>query len=190
MNIEGVRFNLVNPEDLKLGFLIESPETWNQNTPVQKGLNDRHLGTSDERYSCLTCGQKSYCPGHEGYIPLCKPCFIPNMLDHVIKTLRCVCPVCSAILLPVDDIKEKNIDWISDVVTSHAKYRFCGQGRVTEDGDPVGCGSHRSNYVKIDGLHIKGLMYEPLDPIGPPDAEGEDGGEVVTVAKRKKIEYV
>jgi hypothetical protein len=49
MSIQGVRFNLVNPEELKKTFLIESAETWNQNTPVAKGLNDRHLGTSDER---------------------------------------------------------------------------------------------------------------------------------------------
>lgn len=88
-------------------------------------------------YSCLSCGQKSYCPGHEGHIPLVKPCFIPNMLgkhtiklvfahqkllDHIIKCLRCVCPVCSRLLIPAEDIKEHTLDWIADAVTSHATY--------------------------------------------------------------------
>lgn len=56
MSIQGVRFNLVNPEELKKTFLVESAETWNQNTPVAKGLNDRHLGTSDERLACCLKG--------------------------------------------------------------------------------------------------------------------------------------
>jgi hypothetical protein len=45
MNIEGVRFKLINPAKVRETFLVESADTWNQNTPVTKGLNDRHLGT-------------------------------------------------------------------------------------------------------------------------------------------------
>ena len=44
------------------------------------------------------------------------------MLDHIIKCLRCVCPVCSKLLIPPQDIKEHTLDWIADAVTSHATY--------------------------------------------------------------------
>lgn len=173
--IKGVRFKLINPKELSQTFLVESPDTWNQNVPVPKGLNDRHLGTGDDRYSCLTCGQKSYCPGHEGHIVLAKPCFIPNMLDHVIKTLRCVCHVCSKLLIPEEEIAVKNLDWISDVVTNHAAYRFCGQGKKDEEtGEMIGCGAHRANYTKIDGLHIKGTLF---DPIVEADAQDDEDNE-------------
>lgn len=189
-SIQGVRFGLVDPKVLETtGFLIESSETWNQNTPVQKGLNDRHLGTSDERWSCLTCGQKSFCPGHIGQFPLCKPCFIPNMLDHVIKTLRCICPDCSKLLLFPSQIREKSIDWISDATTNHAAYRFCGQGLKNDDGEPLGCGAHRANYTKIDGLHIRGTMYVPLDldmAIEEDDKGKEEEGEPERVSTKRR----
>jgi DNA-directed RNA polymerase II subunit RPB1 len=175
--IKGVRFGLVNPKELSQTFLVETPYTWNQNVPVPTGLNDRHLGTADDRYSCLTCGQKSYCPGHEGHIVLAKPCFIPNMLDHVIKTLRCVCHVCSKLLIPEEEIAVKTVDWISDIVTNHAAYRFCGQGKKDEEtGELIGCGAHRANYTKIDGLHIKGTLFDPIVD----DDAGEDGVNINT----------
>lgn len=55
---------------------------------------------------------------------------------------------------------------------------------------PLGCGAHRSTYTKIDGLHIKGVMYQPLDCEDPVDevVAGDDNedAEEPSKSKRKK----
>jgi hypothetical protein len=117
---------------------------------------------------------------------LVKPCFIPNMLDHIIKCLRCVCPVCSKLLIPPQDIKEHTLDWIADAVTSHATYRFCGQQK------DIICGAHRANYTKLDGLHIKGVMFDPIEAAeieaaDQPDAEEEAPKRRKSSTRAKKI---
>lgn len=130
-----------------------------------------------------------------GHIELCKPCFIPNMLDHVIKVLRSVCPDCSALLIPEQDIREKSLDWIADTVASRAAYKFCGQNELGEDGEPRGCGCHRATYSKIDGLHIKGVLFVPIDepePIEMPDSnkkgkeEDDDDDDEESLRRRRK----
>lgn len=178
-------------------YRVQSAETTDQNTPVAGGLFDLHMGTIDRRYPCLTCGQREwYCPGHMGYIELCKPCFNPLMLDFVVQVLRSICPDCSALLIPEHEIKERSLRWVSNEVTSKAAYRFCtvGHPNVTwsdeEEEEQVvvdpnesltqkpegacGCGAHRAEYTKIDGLHIRAIMFE-MKPAEPEEAEEEGG---------------
>jgi len=122
-----------------------------------------------------------------GHLDLCKPCFIPNMLDHVIKVLRSVCPDCSSVLIPESNIKERSLEWVADAVTSHAAYKFCGQNELDEEGNPRGCGCHRGSYSKIDGLHIKGILYVPIiepEPLVP--AADDKGKEEESVTEEEK----
>jgi DNA-directed RNA polymerase II subunit RPB1 len=185
LTIQSIQLLLVDPEKIKRTcFLIESPETWDQNTPVKNGLFDLRMGVIDRRYVCQTCGQKEWaCPGHMGYMILCKPCFNPLMVDYVVKVLRSVCPDCSALLIPPSEIKEQTLDWVSNEVSSKAAYRFCCVGHPgdvgvqTEDGSEpqFGCRAHRADYTKTDGLHIKGIYYEPKaeDPADEVEEEGK-----------------
>lgn len=203
-SIKSIRFKLPDPDLLRKFFHVESGETWDQNTPVRGGLFDRHMGTIDRRYPCLTCGQREWnCTGHIGYIELVKPCFNPLMLDFTIKVLRSVCADCSAILIPEEDIKEKSLDWVANEVASKAAYRFCKVGHpnaawsdddeaeddkgkdeaagteaATGESHCAGCGAHRADYAKVDGLHIKAVFYERA--AAPPPDEAEE------VNKRRK----
>ena len=206
--IQKVSLKLVDPNMLlRIGFPIESSDTWDQNTPVKGGLMDLHQGTIDRRYVCQTCGQKEKdCPGHIGILRLCKPCFIVNMLDHIIKVLRCVCPDCSALLIAPDDVKECSLDWVAEEVASRAAHRFCIHGHP-EDIDPFneeegdqsaevdvrGCGAHRADYTKIDGLHIKGIFYDliPEEDVQIIHVDEDENGAVKKrkPTRKKKPKY-
>ncbi len=78
---------------------------------------------------------------------------------------------------------------MSNEVSSKAAYRFCACGHpqteiiIEEDQEEriLGCGAHRADYTKIDGLHIKGVFYE-VAPDEPDEAE-EEGK---TKRRRKK----
>ena len=196
-SIQQVHFGLINPNDLrKMGFLVTRPETQEQNMPVAGGLMDYHMGTID-RNPCLTCNQKEKdCPGHIGYIELIKPCFIINMVDHIIKVLRCVCPECSALLIAPEDVKEASLDWISDEITSRAAHRFCihghlddGNGSDSESEHEIlgsrGCGAHRADYSKVDGLHIKGTFYDLIVATDEVVEEAEEE-DLSTINKKRR----
>jgi DNA-directed RNA polymerase beta' subunit len=64
--------NKIDPDLIRrVGFRIESSDTWEQNTPVKNGLFDLRMGTIDRRFVCQTCGRKERtCPGHIGYFCL------------------------------------------------------------------------------------------------------------------------
>ena len=209
--IQKVCFRLVDPNMLiRTGFPIESSDTWDQNTPVKGGLMDLHQGTIDRRYVCQTCGQKEKnCPGHIAILRLCKPCYIVNMLDHIIKVLRCVCPDCSALLIAPEDVKECSLEWVADEVAGRAAHRFCihghpaeylGDDHEAEGGSEAlithGCGAHRADYTKIDGLHIKGVFYElaveEAEEVSQSEAEKEDraGPSTKKRARKNKPKYV
>ena len=207
-SIQQIQFQLIDPNMLlRIGFPIESSDTWDQNTPVKGGLMDLHQGTIDRRYVCQTCGQKEKnCPGHIGIIRLCKPCFIVNMLEQIIKVLRCVCPDCSALLIAPEDVKERSLEWVAEEVAGRAAHRYCIHGHPddvladSEEGDSSelsasggGCKAHRADYTKIDGLHIKGIFYDlaPLEAEEVPavveveEVEDESDGSVPRPKKRK-----
>ena len=191
--IERFEFSLIDPLKLKKVSVVEitSADMWEMNTPVKGGLFDLRTGTIDRRYVCQTCKQKeNNCPGHLSYIQLTKPCFIPNMIDHVMKVLKCVCPNCSALLIAPEDVKVKSLAWVAEEVTKRAAYRFCKQGHPTafDDLDSIslsddssndneatdqiaGCGAHRALYTKADGLHIKGVFFEQIEV---PEDEAEE----------------
>lgn len=166
--LSGLSYKLMDPDKLRRSaLLVEKADTWAQNTPVPGGLFDLRMGTIDGRYVCQSCGMKEWwCGGHMGYIELAKPCFIPTFVDAVVKTLRCVCPDCSSLLIPPEEIRENSIEWISSEVVRHVAHRFCtvphpDDSDESEDGEggAGGCGAHRADYVKVNALQIRGIFY-------------------------------
>lgn len=61
------------------------------------------------------------------------------------------------------------------------RYRFCGQQKLD---DKIGCGAHRANYTKLDGLHVKGVMFDPIEAVEVAEAEADD--EEQEAPKRRK----
>ena len=108
--IKAVQFGIISPEECKAMSVVhvETDRTFEAGRPVANGLLDLRLGTIDRMWKCQTCGMdQSECPGHFGHIELAKPMYHLSFLNNVLKTLRCVCFSCSAILgdEPIDDVK-------------------------------------------------------------------------------------
>ena len=108
--IKAVQFGIISPEECKAMSVahIETDRTFDNGRPVPGGLLDLRLGTIDRMWKCATCGMdQSECPGHFGHIELAKPMYHLSWFNNVLKTLRCVCTSCSAILgdEPIDEQK-------------------------------------------------------------------------------------
>ena len=80
--------------------LYQMPER----VPLQGGVLDPRLGTSDKKMECSTCkGRLTECAGHFGYVKLVLPVFHIGYFKHVVQILQCICKGCGRALLPEDD---------------------------------------------------------------------------------------
>lgn len=75
--------------------------------PMEYGVLDPHLGTSNKKADCKTCGEKlEGCPGHFGSIRLSLPVFHIGFAKAIQATLRMICKTCSRVMLPPDEKKK------------------------------------------------------------------------------------
>jgi DNA-directed RNA polymerase III subunit RPC1 len=62
--------------------------------PVEHGVLDKRLGTSDKAGKCDTCGLGlADCVGHYAYIKLVLPVFHIGYFKHILSILQCICKV-------------------------------------------------------------------------------------------------
>ncbi|TQD75003.1 hypothetical protein C1H46_039471 [Malus baccata] len=69
--------------------------------PIEGGLLDPRLGPANRSSgACATCGGTTKdCPGHFGYLVLALPVFNVGYLSTIVDILKCICKLCSGILL-------------------------------------------------------------------------------------------
>lgn len=78
---------------------VQTPELFIGPSPVPKGLYDAHMGTTDMRYRCTTCGNnRRLCPGHPGHIVLPFPVVLPLGVAEVRRWLRVICLHCAGLM--------------------------------------------------------------------------------------------
>ena len=99
-----VAFRLLGDEEIAQNSyaLIDSYELFTpQEVPVEGGVYDTRLGTTDYAYACMTCGRdKGACPGHRGAIELRARVLQPTAVPEVVRWLRVVCFACGELLPP------------------------------------------------------------------------------------------
>ncbi|XP_013774384.1 DNA-directed RNA polymerase III subunit RPC1-like [Limulus polyphemus] len=92
----------------------------NSRKPVQHGVLDNRLGTSQKDYKCETCGKNlADCTGHFGFIDLELPVFHIGYFRATISILQCICKTCSRVLLSpqqregfFDTLRRPNISYL------------------------------------------------------------------------------
>lgn len=88
---------------------VQVAELYDNMKPVENGLVDARMGTTDHSIECVTCGLNyQLCPGHIGHLKLNDKVFNAGYLEFVKKVLSCVCLKCSRLLIPPKNIK--NLD--------------------------------------------------------------------------------
>ncbi|KAF7776405.1 hypothetical protein Agabi119p4_4798 [Agaricus bisporus var. burnettii] len=106
--IKKLQFSLLNAQDtVKISeFEITHRDLYTpvDRLPVQNGVLDRRLGTTDKNAFCETCGQSYvHCVGHYAYIKLVVPVFHIGYFKHIISVLQAICKTCARVLLEEPD---------------------------------------------------------------------------------------
>ncbi|CAJ0633518.1 5567_t:CDS:10 [Entrophospora sp. SA101] len=107
--IKHIQFSVLSPQEIvkNAHLAITHRDLFNDNrAPMENGVLDTRLGTSDHDRSCETCGEKmAQCIGHFGYIKLILPVFHIGYFKAVIQMLQNICKTCSRVLLEENDCR-------------------------------------------------------------------------------------
>ncbi|MHA1595310.1 MAG: DNA-directed RNA polymerase subunit A' [Candidatus Baldrarchaeia archaeon] len=108
--ISAIEFGILSPDEIRKMSVarIFTPDTYNEDgTPIESGLMDPRLGTIEPGQRCGTCGNRmGECPGHFGHIELARPVIHVGFAKIINRILKCICRVCSRVLLPQDVINQ------------------------------------------------------------------------------------
>lgn len=102
-DVNSIEFGVLSAEDIKNMALckVDSTKLTGPNTVY----DDRMGVTGDNTEKCVTCGLKSGCWGHFGYIELHEPVLHPMYYKMIAVFLRCFCKQCHRLLLLPDQIE-------------------------------------------------------------------------------------
>ena len=110
-DIKELQFSISSPEEIRRKSVVHVTQTQPYDTnlePIINGLFDPRLGVLDLGKKCPTDElDNRFSPGYFGHIELEKPVISYQFLDIIMKTLKCYCNRCSAILLDKEDENEK-----------------------------------------------------------------------------------
>jgi DNA-directed RNA polymerase II subunit RPB1 len=102
--IRSVEFQVLGDEEIRRlsAVRVHSTTLYDKYIPKTGGMNDLRMGTIDRKYECSTChNDLMTCPGHCGHIELSTPIFHPAFVSNLLKILRCICPVCYDLVVPL-----------------------------------------------------------------------------------------
>ncbi|GAA6029739.1 hypothetical protein JCM8097_001026 [Rhodosporidiobolus ruineniae] len=146
--------------------------------PVDHGVLDKRLGTSDKSGKCETCNLAlADCVGHYAYIKLVLPVFHIGYFKHVLGILQCICKTCSRILLdPAQHRKflalfrRPNLDTLTIAAYSKQLASLCRKCTTCHY-----CGAINGVVKKIGAMRIGHEKWRGRNL--KKDAGGRDGAE-------------
>lgn len=103
--LDGFSLYLMGSDDaVRDGFVnVVSQDLLRGGAPVDGGIYDAHMGTTDHSWDCKTCHhEKKYCEGHSGYIALKYPVLNPLFIRQIIKWLKVICFGCGKPVIKLD----------------------------------------------------------------------------------------
>jgi DNA-directed RNA polymerase II subunit RPB1 len=162
--IIGIQFSMLSPDEIRKNSVVEitSRDTYINNKPVIGGLFDPRMGVLEPGTICPTDGYTYIdTPGYFGHIELAKPVFFIQHIKEIMKISKCVCYMCSKLLIDKNQHKhilsrtpEERWDYVSHLA---AKVRRCGE--ATEDG----CGCKQPDKIKLDGMATIYAIWENMN---------------------------
>lgn len=106
-NIACMKFGILSAEDIKKMAVCRID---NQKMQGPGSVYDPRMGCVESYQMCVTCGKKSECPGHYGYIELPEPILHPLLYKSIAMYLNCICKKCHRFLLTEDQVKLYDLD--------------------------------------------------------------------------------
>jgi DNA-directed RNA polymerase II subunit RPB1 len=134
--IAAITYHLIGDNAInKASVEIKHQETYTGETPVEQGVVDLRMGTTNDNFVCSTCkNTKSTCPGHYGFIKLNYPVKNPMaaFAKHIPNWLKIICHNCGQIPIKiVPDSKNKFRQFVekinSKMMSKEPKCVNCGE---------------------------------------------------------------
>lgn len=120
--VDSVECQLYSAEEIEQLSVVEVTSSclYEHSLPKDGGVEDVRLGSSSRKMRCSTCyNSMEICPTHTGHVKLHCPVYHSLYMDTILKTLRCLCYWCSALMIEEDklpqhiDVKKKRLAAIS-----------------------------------------------------------------------------
>ena len=120
--VDSVECQLYSAEEVEQLAVVEVTSSclYEHSLPKDGGVEDVRLGSSSRKVRCSTCyNSMEKCPTHTGYTKLNWPVYHSLYMDTILKTLRCLCYWCSALLIEdeklpaTEPVKKKRLAAIS-----------------------------------------------------------------------------
>ena len=133
--IKKIQFGVLSPDIIRALSVaeIKHSKDYENDFPVENGIFDTRLGSTERTYGCTTCFNDILeCPGHFGHIELIRPLYNIGFMKVVLSILRSVCFECSGLLINNDnDISEimkikKSRKRLEKIVEISRKIKCCG----------------------------------------------------------------
>lgn len=118
--VKAVRLGILSPDRILKQSVAEIYKPVSQNEPLDGTLMDPRLGTNDKsQINRISDLDYKHDPGNFGHLWLAKPVVQIKYYDQIIKTLKCVCYMCSSILIDKSDPATMNA-----IKSKKGKHRF------------------------------------------------------------------
>lgn len=147
--VESIHFKLNGDEEiLKRGFVVVTEkDSYHVKKPIDGGLADLHMGTTEEAFNCATClNRKKDCPGHAGILQLRYP--VKNPFAHfqgrIVRWLKIICFHCGRLITKsnLGGVRSKLIGLYSEHCKTITNCQWCGAHHPSVSRDPA-------NYINI-----------------------------------------
>jgi DNA-directed RNA polymerase II subunit RPB1 len=139
-----VRLGILSPDRILKQSVAEIYKPVSQNEPLDGTLMDPRLGTNDKTQVNRISGMDyKHDPGNFGHLWLAKPVIQIKFYDQIIKTLKCVCYKCSALLVDKDDKETMNA-----IKTKRGKNRFKYFKDLKKPAECLNCGANQPVWGK------------------------------------------
>lgn len=99
--IDSIEYSVMGDVETTTDSCVEvtHKETFKGDQPDPFGIYDPHMGTTDIKWNCHTCGnKKNVCPGHSGHLQTNYPLKNPLFRDEILKWLKIICVKCGRLL--------------------------------------------------------------------------------------------
>jgi DNA-directed RNA polymerase II subunit RPB1 len=147
-----VKFYILDEQENDAESVVEitNKELFRGGVAYDKGVYDKHMGTTDHSYICHTCfNDKTQCGGHFGKINLPYPVISPLFKKEVLKWLKVICFTCGELILKLksyNNIEKTHLlnEYVKLSRTTTQKYSKC-----------INCNTLHPNVYKDPKDHLK-----------------------------------
>jgi DNA-directed RNA polymerase II subunit RPB1 len=118
--LDGLDLYVMGSEEARRDSFVNvvSQDLMRTGQPIDGGIYDAHMGTTDHSWDCKSCHQdKKLCEGHFGSVHLKYPVLSPLYIKLIIKWLKVVCFGCGKLVQPLKKYKLAK----SEIITAAAK---------------------------------------------------------------------